>query len=120
LSRGRTARRFECSSSTDGDLTEEKDLETRRKRTRRSDGVTLQTRYQDESYSPSGARQGRRNSGAAVSDRSRGPQWAGTDNPLQGVGVDRPNVTGLRDVAVPSAQAVAGAMRQVAGWFWRH
>ena len=94
--RGRTSRRFEC-SSTDGDLTEDEDLQTRRRRTHRSDGVTRQTRHQNESYSPSGPRQGRRSSGAAVSDGARGTQWAGPDDPLQGVGVDRPNVTGLRD-----------------------
>ena len=54
-------------------------------------------RRQYEADSPCRVQPGWRNSGATASDGARGSQLAGPDDPLQGVGVDRPIVTGLRD-----------------------
>ena len=45
---------------------------------------------------------GWRSLGAAAGDGARGSQLAGPDDPLQSVGIDRPNATGLRDPSLGS------------------
>ena len=81
--------------SSDGDRSEEEDLQARpssrqpRHRTRHRD--------QYEACSPRETLRGRRSSGAAASGGASSPRWAGPEDPSLGVGVDRPNVTGLRD-----------------------